>query len=205
MVALALPPPCWATASTEPHHNLPPLNSEIPSQRRICPTRVLKEGKWYLMMVLSAASEAALSGARSRHLIVNCESVSNKGRTFCFFPFYPLSIDLLTERQVGVGVQVTGASVVAISITQLAARCYSAICAAAGWRNNGCKWQAESYTFTRSTNDTVGGFVKHMYNSCSRAEFSCLLVHRRYQNLRNNWSLIKSVHAAFPKKWRVKP
>lgn len=46
--------------------------------------------------------------------------------------FHPLSSDLLTERQVGVRVQVTGASIVAISVTQLTAWCYSAICAAGG-------------------------------------------------------------------------
>lgn len=49
----------------------------------------------------------------------------------------PLGRDLLTERQVGVRVQVAGTSIVAISVTQLTARCYSAICAARGWRNNG--------------------------------------------------------------------
>lgn len=58
---------------------------------------------------------------------------------FFFLTFlHPLSSDLLTERQVGVGVQVTGASIVAISVTQLTARRYSAICATGGWRNNGC-------------------------------------------------------------------
>lgn len=60
--------------------------------------------------------------------------MNNSGEHSIFSPtfLHPLSSDLLTERQVGVGVQVTGASIVAISVTELTARRYSAICAAGG-------------------------------------------------------------------------
>lgn len=51
-------------------------------------------------------------------------------RTF-FFPRRTLGGDLLTEGQVGVGVQVTGTPVVAVPVTQLTARCDSAVCATA--------------------------------------------------------------------------
>lgn len=92
------------------------------------------------MLIFCCVSEATLTGAQSQHLNGNYKSVNNR-EVHSFPPTFlcPLSSDLLTERQVGVGVQVTGASIVTISVTQLAARCYSAICATAEWNNNGFK------------------------------------------------------------------
>lgn len=69
------------------------------------------------------AAAAAVAAARVRIIAVclRCHEVVS---------------DLLTERQVGVGVQVTGASVVAISVTQLTARCDAPICATERGGNN---------------------------------------------------------------------
>lgn len=126
--------PCCATASTEWHQKFPQLKDFFPEED-IYLVLLSKQGNripWW--------SKAGLFGAQSQDLNGNSRSVNNSGEHSIFFStfLHPLSSDLLTERQVGVGVQVTGASIVAISVTQLTARCYSAICATGGWRNNGC-------------------------------------------------------------------
>ncbi len=96
---------------------------------------------------------------------------------------HPLSSDLLTERQVGVGVQVTGASIVAISVTQLTARSYSAVCATGGARNNGCSRQVENYTLTRSKNDSVVVSSNICIIHKMKEKFTCFLIHTHYQEL----------------------
>lgn len=88
-----------------------------------------------------------------------------KNILFFFFPLsllQPLSGDLLTERQVGVRVQVTGASIVAISVTQLTARRYSTICAAGGVKKNIGLLQAPK------TGMTVMLLSNSLHNWCKR-------------------------------------
>lgn len=97
------------------------------------------------------------------------------GWTFCIFLFQPLCRDLLTERQAGVRVQVTSTSIVAISVTQLTAWRYSAICAAGGGRNNWLWLQVRKIYISEllqrkkkiiQENESLVVFVKHMHNLC---------------------------------------
>lgn len=131
----------WCTGTRPPAVPWPPHSDIKPS----LDLRIFFSGGRHLSCTVLRAgngfprwSKAGLSRAQSQHL--NGNSVNNSGEHSIFSPtfLHPLSSDLLTERQVGVGVQVTGASIVAISVTELTARRYSAICAAGGWRNNGC-------------------------------------------------------------------
>lgn len=90
------------------------------------------------VMIFISVSKARLFMAPSQHLNGNGKSVNNsEEHSFSILSLLqPLSGDLLTERQVGVRVQVTGASIVAISVTELTARGYSTICAAGGVKKN---------------------------------------------------------------------
>lgn len=105
-----------------------------------------------------------LSGAQSIRMETVRVWMIVKNIQFFSTILHPLSSDLLTERQAGVRVQVTGASIVAISVTQLTAWCYSAICTTRGWRNNGCLGEARNCIFTKN---------KTLVGSCS--VIACIL------------------------------
>lgn len=126
--------PCCAMASTRWHQTFSQLKGFFP------------EEDIYLVLFSKEGEPVSLGDLRPGSLVhrtriwMEIVSVNNSGEHSFFSPsfLHPLSSDLLTERQVGVGVQVTGAAIVAISVTQLTARSYSAVCATGRERNNGC-------------------------------------------------------------------